>query len=473
MGQLPPSSAFTSQNFVHSSDVLTFGEGPEGHPIRRVPEQMWFLRNEASARVKNTEYCASFCRDNPREQLDEMLNMTYNDRRIQRETKVDIAQYPRNELHTALMGWGPRMRQIYVPELKAHTQELHERYSALGLPHEYHGDVQASSPVADKKGSLLQPRTAPATGNRRPGIKDLQDAGERSELMPGQPASPDRGSLSSSLQSTSFRPDGSANAAATEYRGQFCKNLSMQGTLERTQMFMDGAIDFDAPSHLQQTKRSIRLRQAHESHVVNNYKQMVYTKDEARRNNVSVDDVYKIDRFKLANDPYGLERNSTKRHRPPPMNAQESPRIPNIATLQKDLEWKPPGILQSLTGKAGPSEVTSQRTGFYGIQQAHSPRQTLRWGDTRSDRLVFKTLPGPRIVAAGRYLKISLAQASAESVAFTRGTAEDRTSPSRAPGRRAHPPVPLRFRMCRGRPSACGRAQPSSSCCCGLGTEIP
>jgi hypothetical protein len=229
----------------------------------------------------------------------------------------------------------------------------------------------------------------------------MQDAGERSELMPGQPASPDRGSLSSSLQSTSFRPDGSANAAATEYRGQFCKNLSMQGTLERTQMFMDGAIDFDAPSQLEQTKRSIRLRHAHESHVVNNYKQMVYTKDEAKRNNVSVDDVYKIDRFKVANDPYGLERNSTKRHRPRPINAQESPRIPNIATLQKDLEWKPLGILQSLTGKAGPSEVTSQRTGFYGIQQAHSPRQTLRWGDTRSDRLVLKTLPDPCIVAAG------------------------------------------------------------------------
>jgi len=387
MGQLPPRSAMTSQNFVHSSDALTFGEGPEGHPIRRIPERKWFLRNEPSARSKDTEYCAAFCHDTPREQLDQMLNMTYNDRRIQRETKVDISQYPRDKLNTALMGWGPKMRQIYVPDLKADTQELHEHYSALGIPHEYHGDAQASSTAANKKGSLLQPRTAPATGSRRPGVRDLQDGGEQSERAPsGQPVSPGRGSLSSSLQSTSLRPDGSSNMAATEYRGQFCKNVSVQGTLERTQMFMDGPIDFDSPDELVQSKQSIRRRQARESAVVNKYKDMTYTRDEAKRNNISVDDVYKMDRFRIAKDPYGLERNATKRHRPVPINAQTSPRIANIATLQKDLEWKPQGILQSLTGKAGPSQITSQRAGFYGVQQAHSPRQKLRWGDTRVDR---------------------------------------------------------------------------------------
>ena len=376
-GQAPERSGQTTQNFVHNNDAITFGEGPEGRPISRMPDKKWFTRNEQSARAFDSEYASNFCLESPRQKLDQMLSMTFNDQKIQRETKVDISQYPRTELRTALMGWGPRMRQIYVPDIKTDSNELHRHYTTLGIPHEYHGDdVQMmSSPVESKKAGFLQPRTAPATGHRRPSIKALY-----------QGQTPSQGNASLSMLSTSRRPDGSPSMATTEYRGQFCKNLSMDGTLERTQMFADGPIDFDLPEDLEQTKQSIRLRQSRESGLCNKYKELVYAKDAAKRENITVGQVYQLDKFRTLNDPLGTERNAVKRHRPVPVNAQSPRCIPHVATLQKDVAWQPEGILQSLSGHAGPCQITSQRAGFYGIQQAHSPRRQVKWGHTRVDR---------------------------------------------------------------------------------------
>ena len=363
---------------LSDAEVLNLRDGPQGRPIARLPEKKWFLSQKHSQRARDTEYAKTYCRGNPREQLDEMLSMTYNDRRVQRETKLDIADFPRSELRTAMMGWGPGMRQIYVPEIKTDSNELHQHYAALGIPHEYIGAVddrqmrpETSSAAGDK--TLLPPRpVTDGSAFKRPSIKALQGH------------SPVDGGAS--VRSTITRTDGSPTMAATEYRGQFCKNVSMDGTIERTQVLMDGPVDFDQPDDLEQTKLAIRQRHTRESEVYNKYRDLVHAKDEAKRDNISVDEIYKKQTMTTYNDPYGTAHGSPKCHRPQPSFDKTPARISHIATLQKDLEWQPPGILQSLTGKAGPSQITSHRTGFYGIQQAHSPRRSLKWGHTRKDR---------------------------------------------------------------------------------------
>lgn len=119
------------------------------------------------------------------------------------------------------------------------------------------------------------------------------------------------------MLSTGRRPDGTGVMAATEYRGHYCKNLSMDGTLERTQVFLDGPLDFDQPDNLEQTKLSIRQRHMRESEVYNTYKDLVHTKDTAKRENVSVDEIYNIAKYKTLLDPHGTAYNSPKLHRPP------------------------------------------------------------------------------------------------------------------------------------------------------------
>ena len=49
----------------------------------------------------------------------------------------------------------------------------------------------------------------------------------------------------------------------------------------------------------------------------------------------------------------------------------------------EDPSVRQPYLLKSHA--SGPSELTAHRRGFYGIQQAHSPRQTVKWGNTRTD----------------------------------------------------------------------------------------
>jgi len=362
--------------------ALSVRDGMEGRPIARLPDKNWFLRQEQSARARDTEYASTFCHESPRQQLDQMLQMTFNDGRIQRETKINIADYPRSHLRTAMMGWGARMRQIYVPELKTDSNELHQHYAALGIPHEYDGagarKDDISSPGSGKK---LQPQTAPAMGGRRPSIKSLQKNNDGSM----RPLAPFEGNAGLGI-SASSRPDGSSNVAATEYRGQFCKNVSMEGTLERTQIFMDGPIDFDQPNDLEQSKLSIRQRHARESERYNNNRELYYATVHAKLQNSLVQNVYEESTFRTLKDPWGTKGNAPKRHRPILVESVSSPRIPHIATLQKDLAWQPPDMLQSLAGKAGPCQLTSQRNGFYGIQQAHSPRRQTKWGHTRIDR---------------------------------------------------------------------------------------
>ena len=364
----------------HSEHAAVVQEGPDSRPISRVREKSFFLRSEASKRARDTEYASHYCHDKPGEQLDQMLKMTFNDSKIQRETQVDISAFPRSELRTAVMGWGPHMRQIYMPELRTDSKELHQRYLALGLPHEYYSgekSVEVSSPGSDhfKEAAQWKPKTAP-TGNRRPSIKALQETNlGSSSISPG----------SASMLATGRR-DGVTKKAATEYRGQFCKDMSMDGTLERAQMFMDGPLDFDRPDALDQTKLSIRQRHTRESREYNKYKELVHTKEAAKRDNIPASEVYKNAQLKTLNDPYGTAFNSPKLHRPIHPLSQSPPRIAHLATLQKDIEWQAPGILQSLKGKAGPCEITSQRNGFFGVQQPHSPRQKVRWGHTRVDR---------------------------------------------------------------------------------------
>ena len=364
---------------MSEAEVLNLRDGPQGRPIARLPEKKWYWSQKHSQRAKDTEYASTYCHESPREQLDEMLSMTFNDGRVQREIKLNLDDYPRSELRTAMMGWGPRMRQIYVPEIKTDSIEMHQHYAALGIPHEFSG-------VGDEKKALPEMSQSPVEKTLIPARPATHGpASKRPSIRALQGVSPVDGS--SPLRSTMTRADGSPNMAATEYRGQFCKNVSMEGTIERTQVFMDGPVDFDQPDDFEQTKLSIRQRHTRESEVYNQYKDLVHVKDEAKRENVSVEEIFKKKTMVTYNDPYGTSHGSPKYHRPVPSIAKNPARISHLATLQKDLEWQPePGILQSLTGKAGPSQITSHRNGFYGIQQAHSPRRSLKWGHTRQDR---------------------------------------------------------------------------------------
>ena len=327
--------------------------------------------------------------DQPSEQLDKMLKMTFNDNIIQRETKVNIADFPRSELRTAVLGWGPRLRQIYVPELKTDSLKIHQHYLALGIPHEYQvADKQEEDAIessdGNSKGTLIKPKTAPASRSRRPSIKAF-DAGVTSQDDISSPRK--QFDNSSSLTSTSRRMDGSPSMAATEYRGQYSNTRSMDGAIERTQVLLDGPIDFDQLDDLEQSKLLLRTRHSQSLEENNKYKELVYLSDAAKRFNITVDEAAKLEAAKAKRDVYGMQFNAPKRHRPA---GAESP-TRNIASLQKDLVWEPEEpILKSLTGKAGPSQLTAQRTGFYGIQQAHSPRQTLKWGDTRVDRYYLR-----------------------------------------------------------------------------------
>jgi hypothetical protein len=131
-----------------SRPETTFSErdGPQGRPIARLPEEKWFLRTKKSQRERNTEYAGNFCHEHPGKQLNEvcearscvyieqnqvcrvsecavfcyvvclfvplefvltpsmlqMLDMTFNDNRIRRETKVDISTFLRSELRTGM-----------------------------------------------------------------------------------------------------------------------------------------------------------------------------------------------------------------------------------------------------------------------------------------------------------------------------------------------------------------------------------
>jgi len=61
-------------------------------------------------------------------------------------------------------------------------------------------------------------------------------------------------------------------------------------------------------------------------------------------------------------------------------------RVANISTLQKDLNWNPPNGLECLVGKAGPTLLTSQRQGQFGLTQSQNPRQNGWSMNTKNHR---------------------------------------------------------------------------------------
>ena len=338
-------------------------EGPMGRPITRIPENKWYLRNETSSNVRDTEYNRTYCMDRPNEQLDTMLNMTFNDQRIQRDTKVNLQEFPRSELRAAMMGWGPKMRQIYVPELRTDSAKLHAHYAALGIPHEYRpgtGSGAATERGAGGRGSQARadpaqrqamgqssrfaegsetsllvrrpPQTArdnrhPSAGGKRPSIKALQDgqvgvSGNSPRTMHVSPNGDPALLTGSSSMTTRRSANVSPTMAATEYRGQYAdKSASPNGFMGRSQMLLDGPVDFDEPDAFQTTKQSIRQRQAYNVQTYTSAAELKHSKDVAKAFNTTVDKVFHEKALRNAEDTYGIARNSPKRHRP----GRESP----------------------------------------------------------------------------------------------------------------------------------------------------
>jgi hypothetical protein len=45
----------------------------------------------------------------------------------------------RSELRTACAGWGPHMRQVYLPNLSTEEERVHKHYLKQGIGHMYKG----------------------------------------------------------------------------------------------------------------------------------------------------------------------------------------------------------------------------------------------------------------------------------------------------------------------------------------------
>lgn len=278
----------------------------------------------------NTEYvdkyCSKFSSQNRKAMFEESFRSTFNDRKLQRQTKVDIDGIPRERLKTSFVGWGPKMRQTYLPELKTDSLELHEHYKELGIAHGY---KRAPSSATEK-----HPSSRPTT-------------------------------------QASSTADYTKNMEATEYRGQFSPTVK-SGFGTQTVYLPDGPLDMGTPGRTDALKLSIRQRRASSMAVTSRYK--VMAENQALSHSMKRSPVEQYHAWMRREEgTAGLGSASVRKNT-------------KIAVAQEDSRWQPPDHLRALTGKAGPTLLTAQRQGRFGVRLAQNPRKSTWHNYTRTHR---------------------------------------------------------------------------------------